>query len=154
MALLRDLYGDDWARFTADFVPPPGVASWDGAAPRRGADAARPGGNGSRVVAALDRRSRRRNITRSPRRRSASADPGALFFGDRLPIYYDPDAVRAETPYVDAIAVNDNVDSPEGWIAPYFFDGLRALSGAKPVLVSEWFYAATRTAAATSTTAI
>ncbi|HZT52702.1 MAG TPA: hypothetical protein VFA22_12240, partial [Stellaceae bacterium] len=45
-------------------------------------------------------------------------------------------------PYVDAIAVNDNVDSPEGWIAPYFFDGLRQLSGAKPVFVSEWFYAA------------
>ena len=71
-----------------------------------------------------------------------AADPGALYFGDRLPIYYDPAAIRAEAPHVDAISVNYNVDSPEGWIAPYFFDGLRQLGGGKPVFVSEWFYAA------------
>ncbi|HVA35404.1 MAG TPA: hypothetical protein VNG52_04150, partial [Stellaceae bacterium] len=70
------------------------------------------------------------------------ADPGALYFGDRLPIYYDPAAIRAEAHAVDVIATNYNVDSPEGWIAPYFFDGLRHLSGDKPVLISEWFYAA------------
>ena len=50
--------------------------------------------------------------------------------------------MRAEARHVDAIAVNYNVDSPEGWIAPYFFDGLRSLTGGKPVLISEWFYAA------------
>ena len=50
--------------------------------------------------------------------------------------------MRVEAPYVDAIAVNYNVDSPEGWIAPYFFAGLRQLSFAKPVFISEWFYAA------------
>src|SRR5262249_18321396 len=33
-------------------------------------------------------------------------------------------------------------DSPDGWIARYFFDGLRQLSGGKPVLISEWFFAA------------
>jgi hypothetical protein len=44
--------------------------------------------------------------------------------------------------HVDVIATNYNVDSPEGWIARYFFDGLHTLSGGKPVLVSEWFYAA------------
>ena len=33
-----------------------------------------------------------------------AADPDALFFGDRLPIYYDPAAVRAMAPHVDAIA--------------------------------------------------
>jgi hypothetical protein len=71
-----------------------------------------------------------------------AADPDALFFGDRLPIYYDPAAVRAMMLHVDAIAVNYNVDSSDGWIADYFFDGLRKLSGAKPVLVSEWFFAA------------
>ena len=37
---------------------------------------------------------------------------------------------------------NYNVDSGDGWIADYFFDGLRKLSGGKPVLVSEWFFAA------------
>ena len=45
-------------------------------------------------------------------------------------------------PYVDAIATNYNVDSSDGWIAPYYFEGLKKLSGGKPVLVSEWFFAA------------
>src|SRR5207302_146650 len=58
------------------------------------------------------------------------------------PIYYDPAAVRAMAPHVDAIAANYNVDSADGWIADYFFDGLRKLSGGKPVLISEWFFAA------------
>src|SRR5579863_9276912 len=70
-----------------------------------------------------------------------AADPGALYFGDRLPIYYDPAAVRAEAPYVDAIATNYNLDAGDGWIADYYFDGLRKLTGGKPVLVSEWFLA-------------
>jgi plasmid replication initiation protein len=71
-----------------------------------------------------------------------AADPEALILGDRLPIYYDPVAVRAMVPYVDAISVNYNVDSPDGWLARYFFDGLRYLAGDKPVLISEWFFAA------------
>src|SRR5581483_3208193 len=57
-------------------------------------------------------------------------------------IYYDPDAVRAMAPWVDAISVNYNVDTADGWIAPYFFEGLHDLSGGKPVLITEWFYAA------------
>jgi hypothetical protein len=71
-----------------------------------------------------------------------TADPDALIFGDRLPIYYDPDALRVMAPHFDAIAVNYNIDSPDGWIARYFFDGVRQLTGGKPVLVSEWFFAA------------
>ena len=71
-----------------------------------------------------------------------AADPEALYFGDRLPIYYDPAAVRAMARHVDAIAVNYNVDSGDGWIARYFFDGLEKLSQGKPALVTEWFFAA------------
>jgi hypothetical protein len=71
-----------------------------------------------------------------------AADPDALYFGDRLPIYYDPAAVRAMAPHVDAIAMNSNVDASDGWIARYFFDGLERLSGGKPVLITEWFFAA------------
>ncbi len=71
-----------------------------------------------------------------------AADPEALYFGDRLPIYYDPAAVKAMARHVDVIATNYNVDSGDGWVADYFFDGLRKLSGGKPVLVSEWFFAA------------
>jgi hypothetical protein len=70
-----------------------------------------------------------------------AADPGALIFSDRLPIYYSQDAVRAMVPYVDVIASNYDLDGPDGWVAHYFFEGLAALAG-KPVLVSEFFCAA------------
>jgi hypothetical protein len=141
VALLRRLYRGDWARFTADFVPPPGVASWAALLDAEAATHLRPGGAGMRAVSAwtAEVASHYYAVAAAAIKK---ADPGALFLGDRLPIYYDPAAVRAEAPHVDAIAVNYNVDSPEGWIAPYFFDGLRRLSGGKPVFVSEWFYAA------------
>ncbi len=38
--------------------------------------------------------------------------------------------------------MNYNVDSPDGWVARYFFDGLAELTGGKPILISEWFFAA------------
>jgi hypothetical protein len=142
VALLRQIYHDEWRAFTADFSPPRGVASWDALLRTRQRTHLRPGGNGMRAVSAWTAEVARHYYELSAKAIHA-ADPQALFFGDRLPIYYDPAAVRVEAPYVDAIAVNYNVDSPEGWIAPYFFDGLRELSGGKPVLVSEWFYAST-----------
>jgi hypothetical protein len=141
IALLREVYADDWRRFARDFVPPPGVTSWDALLKVEAMTRLRPGGQGMRAV--------RRWTAAVAQHYYAlaaaaihKADPDALYLGDRLPIYYDPDAVRVEARHVDAISVNYNVDSPEGWIAPYFFDGLRALSGGKPVFVSEWFYAA------------
>ena len=70
------------------------------------------------------------------------ADPEALIFADRLQIYYDPDAIRPMAQYVDVIATNYDVDSPDGWIARYYFDGLQQLTGNKPMLISEWFFAA------------
>jgi hypothetical protein len=70
-----------------------------------------------------------------------AADPEALIFSDRLPIYYSQDAVRAMVPYVDVIAANYNLDGPDGWVAHYFFDGLAALTD-KPILISEFFCAA------------
>ena len=45
-------------------------------------------------------------------------------------------------PYVDVISTNYNVDSPDGWMARYFFDGLRQFAPRTPVLISEWFFAA------------
>jgi hypothetical protein len=138
---LRRYYHGDWRAFTADFLPPPGVASWPGLLSATAMTRMRPGGEGIHAVREWA------GIVASHYYRLAAAairaaDPEALYFGDRLPIYYDPAAVRAMTPYVDAIATNYNVDSPDGWIAPYFFDGLRQLSGGKAVLVSEWFFAA------------
>ncbi|HUK08202.1 MAG TPA: hypothetical protein VLX09_10070 [Stellaceae bacterium] len=141
VSLLRSYYRDNWKRFTADFAPPAGVNSWRQLLSAREVTHLRPGGNGIAVV-------RRwtfmvaEHYYKLSRDAIHAADPQALYLGDRLPIYYDPMAVRAGTPYVDLISTNYNVDSPEGWIAPYYFAGLHALSGGKPVLVSEWFYAA------------
>lgn len=44
--------------------------------------------------------------------------------------------------HVDVMAINYNVDAGDGWVAPYFFDAARALTEGKPILVSEWFFAA------------
>jgi hypothetical protein len=141
VALLRETYGDDWNRFTRDFVPPPGVASFADLLAHEAIPYLRPGGDGIQVVRRWTGLVAERyyHLAHDALR---AADPEALLFGDRLPIYYDPAAVRAMAPWVDAIATNYNVDSPDGWIARYYFDGLRRLSGGRPVLVSEWFFAA------------
>jgi hypothetical protein len=140
--LVRAHYHDDWQAFAHDFVAAPGATSFADLLASRTAPHLRPDGGGgiaivrawTAIVAAQYYKLMRDALHR--------ADPDALYLGDRLPIYYDPDAVRAMAPYVDAISVNYNVDAADGWIAPYFFDGLRDLSGGKPVLITEWFYAA------------
>jgi hypothetical protein len=141
VAMLRRHYAADWTRFTRDFVPPKGVDSWRSLLATTGMTRMRPGGAGIRAVREWTGIVAHRYY-RLADAAIRGADPDALYFGDRLPIYYDPAAVRAMAPYVDAIATNYNVDGSDGWIAPYFFDGLRQLSGGKPVLVSEWFFAA------------
>jgi hypothetical protein len=142
VALIRHHYGEDWHRFTDDFVVSDGISSFRQLLQSADAHAhLRPEGNGIRMVrqwtAVVTRR-----YYELVHRALRAADPTALILGDRLPSYYDPDAVRAMTPFVDAIATNYNVDSPDGWIAHYYFDGLRQLTRNKPVLVSEWYFAA------------
>jgi hypothetical protein len=139
--MLRHDYGGDWRRFTADFIPPSGVASWDGLLKSVELTHMRPGGHGisavrewSGVVA--------EHYYALAAKAIRAADPDALYLGDRLPIYYDPAAVRAMARHVDVIAANYNPDASDGWIAHYFWDGLEKLSGSKPILVTEWFFAA------------
>jgi hypothetical protein len=141
VAMLRERYHDDWGAFERDFIPVPGTAGFDDVLIARTAPRLRPGGNGIAAIRAWTAIVATRYYS-AMREALRAADPEALYLGDRLPIYYDPDAVRAMAPYVDAISVNYNVDTSDGWVAPYFFDGLRDLSGGKPVLVTEWFYAA------------
>jgi len=140
--LIRRHYGGDWHRFTDDFAVSAGISSFQELLQSADAHAhLRPGGNGIRVI-----REWTATITRRyyelVHRALREADPTALIFADRLPSYYDPDAVRAMVPFVDAVATNYDVDSPDGWIAHYYFDGLRRLTGNKPVLISEWYFAA------------
>jgi len=141
VALLRRHYRDDWRKFAADFVPPKGVKSWPALLAGTAMTRMRPGGNGIAAVRQWTGVVAERYYALTERAIRA-ADPDALYFGDRLPIYYDPAAVRAMARHVDAIAANYNVDSGDGWIARYFFDGIEKLSRGKPVLVTEWFFAA------------
>lgn len=142
IAMLRQRYGDDWKRFSRDFTVPAGISSFSEMLRNPDADAhLRPGGNGICTVRAWTSIIAR-HYYEQVHHALHQADPDALIFGDRLPSYYDPDAVRAMLPYVDAISTNYNVDSPDGWIAHYYFDSLSQLSGNKPVLVSEWYFAA------------
>jgi len=139
--MLRRDYGDDWRRFTADFVPPAGVDSWQQLLASPAMTRMRPGGNGIAAVREWTGIVAERYYALAEKA-IRGADPDALYFGDRLPIYYDPTAVRAMARHVDAIATNYNPDSGDGWIAHYYFAGLEKLSGGKPVLVTEWFFAA------------
>jgi hypothetical protein len=141
IAMLRDSYHADWQRFIRDFVPPASVHSWDALLAVQAPTKLRPGGRGIVAVRRWTAIVAEHYYALMAAALKA-ADPEALYFGDRLPIYYDPAAIRVETPHVDALALNYNVDSPEGWIAPYFFDGLRRLTQGKPELISEWFFAA------------
>jgi hypothetical protein len=142
VALIRRDYGGDWHRFTDDFVVAPGISSFQELLENRDARAQiRPGGSGIRVVRDWTG-TVAQHYYELVHRALREANPAALIFGDRLPSYYDPDAVRAMAPFVDAVATNYNVDSPDGWLAHYYFDGLRQLTGNKPVLVSEWYFAA------------
>jgi hypothetical protein len=141
VAMLRQHYGDDWQRFIADFVPPPNVNSWDALLKSTDFTHLRPGGHGITAVREWTGLIAERYYSLAEKAIRA-ADPDALYFGDRLPIYYDPAAVRAMARHVDVIATNYNPDAGDGWIAHYFWDGLEKLSGGKPILVTEWFFAA------------
>ena len=143
IARLREHYGDDWERFTHDF---------------RAASRHRPRLehllHHTHADCSCDLGVRESNLFarwtgiitalyyRLAHDAIRAADPDALILGDRLPIYYDPVAVRAMVQHVDVISTNYNVDSPDGWLARYFFDGLRQLAPGKPILISEWFFAA------------
>jgi hypothetical protein len=141
LAMLRARYADDWSRFTADFLPPDGVRDWKDLLAARTDTKLRPGGAGVGAVREWTGIVAERYYD-VVERAFRAADPDALIFGDRLPIYYDPMAVKPMARHVDVLGVNYNPDAGDGWIAPYFFAGLRALSGGKPVLASEWFFAA------------
>jgi len=139
--LLHDTYGGRWERLLDDFVPAsPGLDSFAALRAQGAALRLRPGGQGIRVIGAFTRKVAQRYYTlvHDALRR---ADPQALIVGDRLPLYYNQDAVLALRGRVDVLSTNYNVDVPDGWVAPYFFEGLRDLAG-KPVLVSEFFFAA------------
>lgn len=141
VAFLERFYAGDWNHFSRDFLPPSGATTFGALLASREPVRLRAGGEGIQAVrhwtgVVTD------HYYKLMSEALRAADPEALFFGDRLPIYYDPMAVRSMARHVDAIAANYNLDAPDGWVSPYFFAGLRALAPERPVVASEWFFAA------------
>ncbi len=137
--LLYDYYEGRWDKLLKDWVPAGSISGFEDLKRADSKMKLRPGGYGIRLVNRFMRLYCRHyyKLMADALRR---AHPGALLLGDRLPLYYHQDAVLAMDDYVDVISTNYNVDVPDGWVAPYYFDGLRRLSK-KPVLVTEFFFA-------------
>ena len=138
--LIYDWYQGDFAKLQADFVPGPGLNSFEKLKESGAVLKLRPGGQGIKVIGRFTYELARRYYQLA-HQALRQADPQALVVGDRLPLYYNQDAVLAERGLVDVLSTNYNVDGPDGWVAPYYFEGLRDLCGA-PVLISEYFFAA------------
>lgn len=138
--LLHDHYEGEWSRLLRDWVPQGKVGSFEDLKLADVKLKLRPGGSGIRVV---DRFTYlcARHYYDLMFRTLRKAHPEALVLGDRLPLYYHQEAVRAIGDNIDVVSTNYNVDSPGGWVAPYYFDGLSRLTG-KPVMVTEFFFAA------------
>lgn len=138
--LLYDTYQGKFDKLSADFVPGPGLDSFEKLKEGGAALKLRPGGQGIKVIGEFTYMIARRyyELVHNALRK---ADPTALVVGDRLPLYYNQDAVRAQRGMVDVLSTNYNVDAPDGWVAPYYFEGLRDLNPV-PVLISEYFFAA------------
>lgn len=138
--MIRDHYGGSWEKLLEDFVPQNGAAGFDSLKEAGAALKLRAGGSGIRLVDKFMGACAKRyyELMHGAIR---AAHPGALVLGDRLPLYYHQDAVLAMGDNVDVISTNYNVDVADGWVAPYYFEGLQKLSR-KPVLVTEFFFAA------------
>lgn len=138
--VLYKQYQGRWDLLLEDWIPQGSLASF-AQLKRAGAELKlRPGSHGIGVVNRFTFLCARRYyelVNQAIRQ----AHPGALILGDRLPLYYHQDAVRAMADQVDVISTNYNVDTADGWVAPYYFEGLQRLAD-KPVLVSEFFFAA------------
>ncbi|MEI6125754.1 MAG: hypothetical protein WCQ99_04285 [Pseudomonadota bacterium] len=139
--LLFSHYKGNLSGLLADFVPDAKLKSFEDLKKKGARLSLRPGGQGIRLINRFTYSCARRyyELVYHALRR---AHPGALVMGDRLPLYYHQDAAMAMADMVDVVSTNYNVDVPDGWIAPYYFEGLFKLTGGKPVLVSEFFFAA------------
>lgn len=138
--LLYEHYQGQWARLLEDWVPSEGIRDFEDLKKAGARLKLEAGGQGIRVVDRFLYLCARRyyELTSQAIRK---VHPEALVLGDRLPLYYHQDAILAMRDFVDVISTNYNVDVPDGWVAPYYFEGLARLAG-KPVLVTEFFFAA------------
>lgn len=138
--LTVDHYHGRWDRFLRDWVPERSITSFEDLKEAGAKLKLRPGGYGIQLVNRFMHRYCEHYYSLMARALK-QVHPRALLLGDRLPLYYHQDALLAMKDSVDVISTNYNVDVADGWVAPYYFEGLRRLSD-KPVLVTEFFFAA------------
>ncbi|MHC1788082.1 hypothetical protein [Solidesulfovibrio sp.] len=138
--MVFDHYGGRWDRLLVDFVPAPGFNSFEDLKKGRAELKLRPGGQGIRLINMVTAACAGRYYELVHKALRA-VDPTRLVMGDRLPLYYNQDAVLASRGFLDVLSTNYNVDTPDGWVAPYYFEGLARLTDT-PVLISEFFFAA------------
>ena len=138
--LISDHYQGQWRRLLRDWVPARSLTGFEDLKRAGASLQLRPGGYGIQLVNRFMHRYCQHYYGLMARA-LRQAHPQALLLGDRLPLYYHQDALLAMNDSVDVISTNYNVDVPDGWVAPYYFEGLRRLS-TKPVLVTEFFFAA------------
>ena len=130
----------------SDFVPPAGVHSWNALLREPGDDASSgPAARARDSCALWTAIVAEHYYALSRARASTQADPDALYFGDRLPIYYDPAAIRGRGALCRRDRHQLQCRQPRGLDRALLLRRACArLTGAKPVLISEWFYAAHR----------
>ncbi|KHK03295.1 hypothetical protein [Desulfovibrio sp. TomC] len=138
--MIYDHYGGKWNRLLADFVPAPGCNSFEDLKKGGAELKLRPGGQGIQLISKVTAACAGRYYELVYKALRA-VDPTRLVMGDRLPLYYNQDAVLASRGHLDVLSTNYNVDTPDGWVAPYYFEGLAKLTNT-PVLISEFFFAA------------
>jgi hypothetical protein len=138
--MIYESYEGSWEAFLADWSPQCGARDFEDLKQAGASLKLKPGGNGIRLVDRFMSACAKRYYELMHKAIRA-AHPEALVLGDRLPLYYHQDVILAMGDNVDVISTNYNVDIADGWVAPYFFEGLRKLSR-KPVLVTEFFFAA------------
>lgn len=139
--LLHQRFDGDWSSLCEEFTPPAHIRSFDDLKKIGASLKLKPGGRGIDLVNRFCGQVARRYYELASAGLRTAA-PGALVLGDRLPLTYNQDAVLAARGLLDVLSTNYNVDVPDGWVAPYYFEGLDRLTGGLPVLVSEFFFAA------------
>src|SRR5207249_462142 len=114
VALLREHYANTWEGFAHDFVPPAGVSSFEALLQSSEVRTyLRPGGEGIRVLRRWTSMVAEQYY-RLAHRASREADPEARIFGDRLQIYYDPEAMGPLAAYLYVVGRNYDVCGPVG----------------------------------------
>jgi hypothetical protein len=137
--MLKEEYGDDFARLKADFRVEPEPHSLADLKPalkkvtwgpgRRPAVAERfVGLLAEEYYAAVSTAVRK-------------ADPNHLLLGDRYCSFYSQPVARAAGKVMDVVTTNYNTFAASGWISPSYFESLYQLCG-RPLMVTEYYFAA------------